>query len=372
MELQKNRIAMVAPSLNAYSETFIQAQKNGLKGSVFYYYGGLLPRFLENQGVLLNRSILIRNKIKRKIGLNIFTADEEAFIYSLKKNKIQVVLAQFGLTAHRIVKICKYLNIPLITHFHGYDASDTTAIKNCKNYQEVFEFSSYVVAVSKKMEDKLLSLGCPREKLVYNTYGPNPSFLDLEPTFSQENFVALGRFVDKKAPYYTILAFNQVVKKYPMAKLIIGGEGPLHNVCTNLIKHLKIERSVFLPGVLSAEEFMEHLKNSIAFVQHSVTSVSGDQEGTPVAVLEASAAGLPVIATKHAGIPDIIIDGETGLLVDEHDVELMTDKMILVLENKESAMQLGKKGKERIKSNFTLKRHLEVLDDLIDDVIRVN
>src|SRR5688572_31487369 len=54
---------------------------------------------------------------------------------SLKKNKIQVVLAQFGPVAHRIVKICQYLKIPLISHFHGYDASVESVIKSCNNYR---------------------------------------------------------------------------------------------------------------------------------------------------------------------------------------------------------------------------------------------
>lgn len=81
--------------------------------------------------------------------------------------------------------------------------------------------------------------------------------------------------------------------------------------------------------------------------------------------MEASAAGLPVIATYHAGIPDVIIDGETGLLVAEHDVEAMVEKMLLVLGNKELAKQLGEKGKERIKNNFTMERHLRVIDELI-------
>ncbi|MNY29233.1 GDP-mannose-dependent alpha-(1-6)-phosphatidylinositol monomannoside mannosyltransferase [compost metagenome] len=133
-----------------------------------------------------------------------------------------------------------------------------------------------------------------------------------------------------------------------------------------------IENNVLLPGVLSKEQFSDYIENALAFVQHSVTAINGDQEGTPVAVLEASAAGLPVIATFHAGIPDVIVDGETGLLVSEHDVDAMTQKMILLLSNKELAKQLGKNGKERIKSNFTIEKHLETIDVLINNIISKN
>jgi glycosyltransferase involved in cell wall biosynthesis len=367
MELQRNNIAMVSPSHNAYSETFIQEQKNGLQGEVFYYFGGSLPTHLENHGKLMSLSISISNKLKRKLKLTTFNAQETAFMHSLKQKKIQVVLAQFGTTAHRIVKLCKHLNIPLITHFHGYDASIYEVIKNCNNYKDVFEYSTYIIAVSVSMKERLIDLGCPKDKIVYNPCVPNPSFLEIKPQFSEDIFLGLGRFVEKKAPYYTILAFCKVLKLYPQAKLIIGGNGALYEVCVNLVKYLKIEENVLLPGILSKEQFSGYLTTSLAFVQHSVTALSGDQEGTPVAVLEASATGLPIIATFHAGIPDVIMDGETGLLVEEHDVEGMAEKMMLILRNKELAIQLGKNGKERIKNNFTLERHLKFLDELLQN-----
>ncbi len=372
MELQRNKIAMVSPSHNAYSETFIQAQKNGLQGEIFYYYGGSLPTQLENHGKLMRLSILIINKIKRKIKLTNFNAQEIAFIRSAKQHKLQVVLAQYGTTAHRFVNICKHLKIPLITHFHGFDASKLAVIEDCNNYKDVFEYSTSIIAVSLSMKERLIALGCPKEKVVYNAYGPNSLFLEIKPQFSEDVFLGLGRFVEKKAPYYTILAFSKVLKRYPQAKLIIGGNGALYEVCANLIKYLKIEENVLLPGILSKEQFSGYLTTSLAFVQHSVTALSGDQEGTPVAVIEASAAGLPIIATFHAGIPDVIMDGETGLLVEEHDVEGMAEKMIQLLENKELTMQLGQNGKERIKNNFTMERHLRVIDELITAAIAGN
>lgn len=370
MELQRNRIAMVSPSRDAYSETFIQEQKNGLKGDVFYYYGGSLPSHLEHHGKLLTRSIVITNKIKRKLKTINFNDEETAFIRSLRKHKIQVVLAQYGTTAHRIVKICKYLKIPLITHFHGFDASVFEVIENCNYYKDVFEYSSKIIVVSRVMEDKFLSLGCPKDKLVYNVYGPNPTFLEIEINCESPLFIGLGRFVNKKAPYYTILAFSKVLDQYPYAKLVIGGAGELWETCQNLVRYLKIGNNVLLPGVLSRDEFIEYLKIATAFVQHSVTTISGDQEGTPVSILEASATGLPVISTIHAGIQDLIIDGETGFLVQEHDVKAMADKMIVLVENRELAIKLGQAGKQRIISFYSLQRHLNCIDKLIDDTLR--
>ena len=369
MGQQKNKIAMVSPSLNSYSETFIQEQKNGLEAKVFYYYGGSLPTYLENFGVLLTAKDFLFYKIKRKFRLTTFSPEELVFMRSLKRNKIQLVFAQYGPVAHRLVKICKKMNIPLIAHFHGYDASVYSTIENCNNYTEVFEYSKFVISVSLSMKKSLIKLGCPSEKIIYNACAPNKIFGNIIPEFNEQIFIGLGRFVEKKAPYYTILAFSKVLVKFPEAKLVIGGDGNLLEVCKNLVHYLKIRNNVLLPGALSQEEFSYYLQNSLAFVQHSITAINGDQEGTPVAILEASAAGLPVISTKHAGIPDVIIDGETGFLVEEHDVDGMAEKMIQLMENKLLAKELGVNGKERIKKYFTLEKYLQTLDELIVDVI---
>lgn len=361
---------MVSPSLNVYSETFIQEQKTGLSGEVFYYYGGEIPQYLEGFGKLNNHYTTWNVKLKHKFGLKTFSISETAFINSLKKKKIEIVLAQYGTTAYKVVEICKFLKIPLITHFHGYDASVKNVIDRCNQYKDVFSYSTYIIAVSKEMKSNLENLGCPSEKLVYNVYGPSKLFLEQIPEFSNQTFLGIGRFVNKKAPYYTILAFKKVHDQFPETKLIIGGTGELYESCLNLIRYLNLEKSISLPGIISREQFLNYLKSAFAFVQHSVTAINGDQEGTPLAVLEASAAGLPVVSTKHAGIPDVVVDNKTGLLVEEHDVDAMAQKMMDLLKNQTLAKQFGSNGKERIKTNFTLKRHLDVIDGLIDKTIK--
>ena len=72
------------------------------------------------------------------------------------------------------------------------------------------------------------------------------------------------------------------------------------------LQYYKLEQNVRFLGVITAEDFRELLSESLAFVQHSVTALNGDMEGTPLTVMEASSTGLPVVATLHAGIPDVI------------------------------------------------------------------
>lgn len=360
-------IALLTPSDTSYSETFINAHKKYLKGNIFHYYGSIANQYLDGFGPLRGHHEF-KYRIKRLAKRESHTRFLERFVEdSFKKNKIEVVLAEYGDTAISYLPILKRLKLPLVVHFHGYDASIYKMFDLTNNYKEIFEYATYIVVVSQEMRSTLLEKGCPDNKLVYNVYGPREEFLKIQPEYSKQQIVAAGRFVDKKAPYYLILAFKEVIKVFPEAKLVIGGDGDLFQACRNLIRHYKLEENVLLPGVISSQDLQDYFKVSIAFVQHSITALHGDSEGTPLTILEASAAGLPVVSTIHGGIPDVIIDGETGLLCDEHDVEAMTNNLIQVLNDRNLVKRLGMQGKKRIKENFTLNRHLDILDSLLTE-----
>lgn len=369
----KPNLAIISRNQNAYSETFIQAHKHIPGVNVHFYYGDLLPTMLETKGALQSDLPWKRGLIHymRRVSGSPFTdKSESAFAWSLRKEKIDCVLAEYGHTGARVLNVCKVLKLPLLVHFHGYDATAHQILQQFEtSYKDMFQYASAVFVVSKTMQKKITELGCATDKTIYNPYGPKDSFLDIEPALSQKMFIGVGRFVDKKAHYYTILAFDQVLQAHPDARLVIAGEGPLFNVCANLVRYLNIEHAVSLPGVITPDDFSDYLRVARAYVQHSITTLNGDMEGTPVSVLEASAAGLPVISTRHAGIPDVILDGETGLLVNEHDVEGMAAYMLFVLENVEKAKQIGRKGKQRIKKYFSMHKHLSILQNAIVDAI---
>ena len=357
-------LAILSPNQNAYSETFIQAHKN-LPFNIKFYYGGSIPSFLEGSDSIMKFDL--SEKIKRKL-LRGFTFGEKCLLVSLRKEKVDCVLAEYGTTAADSLKVIRHLNIPLIVHFHGYDASVKEVIqKYTEKYSSVFEYASKIIVVSKKMKEALLKLRCPEEKLVINCYGPDNSFFSVRPTFQKPQFLSVGRFVNKKAPHLTIFAFKKVTDARPDARLIMVGEGELLNLCKELAKLLNLENSIEFKGVCTPNEIKELFQDSLAFVQHSVTAPNGDSEGTPVAILEAQAAALPVISTYHAGIPDVVIHNETGLLVEEWDVDVMAENMVKVLQEENFARKLGEAGRKRIAENFTLEKHLNSLSKEISE-----
>lgn len=363
-------IALISPSKDAYSETFIKAQRELLPFNIVFYSNGTFPNKVGDKTIKYNQYSFARiiYKILHKLGFCKLNYREIILAKSFKENNIQGVLAQYGPTGEAVANICETLHLPLIIHFHGFDASRGDVISKYHNYVKIFKISKKIIVVSQQMKAQLESMGCPEEKLIHITYGPNDDFLKIEPEYTSPHFIALGRFTGKKAPYYTILAFAEVLEKFPNARLTIGGDGDLHFVCTNLIKYLQIEHAVSLPGVLSPLDFQKHLIKSLAFVQHSITAENGDSEGTPVAIIEASAAGLPVISTFHAGIPDVILNGVTGILVEEHDVRGMADAMINLLSSRNLAIKMGRAGKNRILENFTMDKYINNLAQVINNL----
>jgi colanic acid/amylovoran biosynthesis glycosyltransferase len=360
-------VALISPNQKAYSETFIQQHKKHIKGNIYFYYDGYLPKRLEGELLINPRKLRVKHILKGHYRLNKFSLSELLILNSFKDKKIDIVFAEYGNTAVHVLPICKELDLPLIVHFHGHDASVITELEQAKYYKEVFEYACSIIVVSKKMLADFKEWRCPAEKLVYNPYGPRPEFYNVRPTFNNQQFVAIGRFTEKKAPYYLLLSFKKVLEKFPDSRLIIGGDGELLQICKNLSCYYKLDNRVDFPGILNSKEFIHILKNSMALVQHSVVAGNGDSEGTPVAILEAAAAGLPVLSTLHAGIPDVIKNGEHGFLVDEHDVNGMARKMIQILEDPQKARQMGRAGSNRVKKEFNLSRHIQVINDLIKE-----
>lgn len=357
-------LAIFSPSQNAYSETFIQSHKK-LPFNIKYYYDGFLPSKLEGAKNLYEFNIY--EKIKLKADTN-FSFSGYALLKSLKKEKVDCVLAEYGPTGCESLHVIKFLGLPLIVQFFGYDATLHSTINQYKEkYKDVFDYAKYVVVVSTKMKEDLIKLGCPLEKIALSYCGPDNSFFKANPQFKASQFVSVGRFVDKKAPYLTLAAFKNVVVKFPEATLVMIGDGILLSTCKNLAKLWKIDKNVEFTGIKNPSEIFKIFEESIAFVQHSITADNGDSEGTPVAVLDAQAAGIPVISTRHAGIADVVLDNTTGLLVEEYDVDGMTLNMLRLLEEKCLAKKMGDAGRKRVSENFSIDKNLDELETIIRD-----
>jgi colanic acid/amylovoran biosynthesis glycosyltransferase len=149
----------------------------------------------------------------------------------------------------------------------------------------------------------------------------------------------------------------------------VGGAGPRRRAGRAGAAGLGMSDAVELPGRRPHDQVAEAMAGARAFVQHSVTTANGDAEGTPVAVMEAGAAGLPVVSTRHGGISDVVLEGETGSLVDERDVEGMAKHMAALAGDPALAGRLGRAARERIVAEFSTQASVDALWQILQEAI---
>jgi glycosyltransferase involved in cell wall biosynthesis len=369
---QRPRIVVVSPPEGAPSETFIRAHIERLPFDVVPHYGSHwhFNGAAGSQcwvGGKWGAAAATRLPARLKSGLFALLLARH-----LRRIGADAVLAEYGTSGAYLVDGCKRANIPLFVHFHGYDASVRTVIEEHREaYKRMFEYATGVVAVSKAMKERLLGLGAVPERLHVNPYGVDPQlFSGANPGSSPQVFVAVGRLVEKKAPHLTILAFSRIRRFVPEARLVVVGDGPLYGPCKRLAQALQLGSSVELLGVCGPQRVSQLMRSARAFVQHSLEAEDGDSEGTPVSILEAQMSGLPVVATRHGGIPDVVIERETGLLVDEADVEGMSAHILQLAREPALASQMGEAARERALAHYGLDRHLAQLAAMISPTAR--
>ena len=223
-----------------------------------------------------------------------------------------------------------------------------------------------VVSVSNHMVHQLECLGCPTERIFLNTYGVDLNLFDsARPERVGPLFLALGRFVEKKGPLLTLKAFAEVAKTETAARLVMLGDGPLRQRCVEFARDLEIDNQVEFPGVVDHEEAAGWMRRARCFVQHSLQAENGDSEGTPVALLEASSSGLPIVSTKHGGIPDAVVDGVGGFLVEEGDFDGMARHMLCLARDPTLAGSMGAAGRRHIEAHYSLEQSLDRLRQVL-------
>lgn len=364
------RICIITTNKGAYSETFIRNHIEQLPFEKSVLYGGLSAiRNWDTERPLLNPYL---EKLVDKVAPHLATLlTTKRLVNFLKQRKIQLVLAEFGPVGERVLDACLRAKVPLVVHFHGDDAHAERYATQYNGYERLANHAAAAVGVSYPMIDRLASLGFPAKKLHYIPYGIDTAYFSVgNPQTAKPHFIAVGRFVDKKAPHLTILAFSKVLQQVPNATLTMIGTGPLLVACKTLAKALHISDQIYFKGVCTPEEVQYCLQHARAFLMHSVTPDTGGKEGTPLSILEASATGLPIISTLHAGIPEAVIHRKTGFLVNEFDIEEMADYMIQLAKDPMLAQRMGEAGRAHITAHYDLSKQIEKLGSLIESVLK--
>jgi len=295
------------------------------------------------------------------------------FAKIIESEKVSLIHASFGPYGVHGLSYKKKFDIPLITDFRGHDVY-RIPLKKSGIYKKLFKHGDIFLARSNNMKKDLISLGCPSDKIIvhHSSIDINKfKFREIKKVDNNEKIKILlvGRFTEKKGIPYAIKAFANVKKKHKNIEFTIIGDGPQRSEIEAIIKNLRVEKSIRLLGTLPHNQVIKEISNSHIFMLPSITASDGDKEGIPNVLMEAQAIGLPVISTYHAGIPELVIDGKTGYLVNERDVNALSEKLDYLIEHQDLWASFGRAGRKHVEKEFNIYKQTEKLENIYETVL---
>jgi glycosyltransferase involved in cell wall biosynthesis len=152
-----------------------------------------------------------------------------------------------------------------------------------------------------------------------------------------------------------------------VAVTLVGG-GPLGATYRRLAGRLGLDDVLEWPGVLRHDDLLDRLGAADLVLVPSVTATDGDREGVPNVLKEAAARGVPVIATRHGGIPEAVEDGRSALLAPEHDPAALAAAIVRLAKDPALARAVGEGGRARMAAAFEIGRQVSLLEEWYDEV----
>lgn len=255
-----------------------------------------------------------------------------------------------------------------IVSFHGVDVVKFMDQPDHRaGMRRVFERATLVLARSESLLEAVRGLGCPEAKLRLNrTPIPmdrfDPPTVRVTPADGRWRLIQACRLVAKKGLFTTVEALKLVVSEWPDLVFVVCGQGPVEARLRKAVAAAGLERNVVLSGWMSQDALLEEYRRSHVFLHPSELTETSDQEGVPNAMLEAMATGLPVVATRHGGIPEAVTDGFDGLLVAERSPRELAKAILRLLGDRDLLASLSGNAARSVREHFGLERQVANLE----------
>ncbi|WP_424355165.1 glycosyltransferase family 4 protein [Methanobacterium sp. MBAC-LM] len=323
-----------------------------------YFYPKRFQKLCGRSGMIDNvkEGLLVKLQVLTFLFFNI--------IHSLRKFKDRdIVHVQWpipnGLGALFLKKIH---GIHYINTIHGEE------VYLSKRYHTLFALNWFVnnsvktITNSSATRDSCLESGIEKEKLDIIPFGVDIDFykpLKIPKDKKMFHILAVGYLIERKGFEYLIKAVKEVLTQHENVRLTIVGSGPLEEKLKNIIKELKLESNAKIMKNVSDDELLQLYNSSDLFVLPSIVDSQGNTEGLGVVLLEAMACGLPVIGSDTGGIPDIIQNDETGLLVPEKNILGLSNAILSLIEDEELKDKLAVNGYNKVREKFNWEKIAE-------------
>ncbi len=322
--------------------------------------------FVVNEGGLFGKAREARHLLGRP---------PRDFVARLKSLSPSLLHAHFGTSAVNALPLQRRLDVPLVVTFHGYDATPHDGLRDgvmawryARLRPTLADCATSLLAVSDHIRKRVIALGIPESHIQTHYIGVDlTKFFPGQLEGREPVVLGVGRFVEKKGFDFLIDAMAEVQRSLPKLELVLIGSGELED---DLRRRASEKLSSFrIIGPLSPEEVTGWMRRARVLAAPSVTDRSGNTEGLPITILEALASGLPVVATRHAGIPEAVIDGESGFLVDERDPTALARRILDLARDDAGWAALSASCRQTAERTFDLATQTRRLEDIYTQVV---
>lgn len=374
--MNKPRVAVYRSEYPLISEAFITEQVRFYQ----HYAPVIISRKRKAQAALPHISI------REDIGM----LEERIFSFTGRsrgleerlQGKIDLIHSHFGPGGTYMLGVAGRLDVPLVCTFHGVDCTQNDREKFFskgiagKRYlalrSRLSSRADAVIAVSKFIKTRLIEQGFSPDKIFTHYIGVDTE--RFSPSLKRDQrspyILSVGRHTEKKGIDDLINAFSLIHKAFPNFKLIQIGAGEETAILKKLISDLSLQDKVHLLGGMDHAQVLEYMKGAEVFALPSRTAKDGDSEALGIVFNEASACAVPVLSTRHGGIPEAVIDGRTGLLAEERDVAGLAERLALLLGNEELRQSMGTEGRNYVLENFDVRLQSPKLEGIYDALIK--
>ncbi|MEO8205008.1 MAG: glycosyltransferase [Chthoniobacterales bacterium] len=290
----------------------------------------------------------------------------------LEEEKAQILHVFFGNVAIHLLPLLRKCPIPIVVSFHGADvAGGRMTSAGREALTEVFTLAERVGCRSEALRRDLIDLGCPSNKIrllrtiIPQVEGELPRF----PENGAWRLLQACRLIEKKGVDASLWAFAKFANTHPDAEFTIAGEGPKKERLEKLATELGIAEKVKWVGFLSQSALQDTLRRTHLFLHPSKTTGDGDREGIPNAMLEAMAAGVPVLATEHGGIPEAVTNGSEGFLVPEGDIPQLSAALEKLTADPVRYSEMSRAAFDRIHREFSTEAQTANLEKIYSELL---
>ena len=304
----------------------------------------------------------------------------EALAGALAAEGPRLIHAHFGTDGLLVLPVARRLAVPLVVTLHGYDVSRDAAamvrsgrlswMRYALARQRLFGEAALFLAVSAAVRRRAVALGAPADRVITHYSGVDLDRFRPAPTPPEPGLILhIGRLVEKKGTRLLLEAMARLSAAPGDAHLAVIGDGPLRPTLEREAAALGLGRRVAFLGALPRAAVRDWIGRAWLLAAPSLTAADGDAEGLPTVLCEAAASGLPAVASRHAGNPEAVVDGETGFLVPEGEAEALAAALAALLGDGGRRAAMAAAGRALAERRFDATRQAARLEALYDEVL---